>query len=117
MGDDLTDEDIDVLESFTCSMFGYSKVVSINEARYLHFKSKCKPKEAAKPLDCLKNVDLCLLPPCKRVLIYTIWYIVKLYKNAVVADPLADYTLLDHGFELIDGYVKWFDTEQVPQGA
>ena len=52
-GEDLNDEDMDAIESFTCSMFGYSKLTPINEARYLHFKSNCKPKEAAKPLDCL----------------------------------------------------------------
>ena len=120
--EDLSDEDIDAIESFTCSMFGYSKLTSINEARYLHFKSKCKPKEAAKPLDCLKNVDPCLFPPCKQVLMQQIkrsWFIAKLYKNAAVADSLANYTLLDNGFELIDNYVhvKWFDGEQVPQGA
>ena len=112
----MIDEDIDILESFTSSMFGYSKVISINEARYLHFKSKYKPKEAAKPLDCLKNIDLCLFPSCKWVLMEQIkrsWYIAKLYKNAVVADPLANYALLNYGFELIVGYVKWFDTEQV----
>ena len=36
-----------------------------------------------------------------------------------MADPLANYTLLDYGFELFDNYVhvKWFDGEQVPQGA
>ena len=47
------------------------------------------------------------------------WFIAKLYKNAAVADPLANYTLLDYGFELIDNYVnfKWFDGEQVPQGT
>ena len=120
--EDLSGKDIDAIESFTCSMFGYSKLTSINEARYLHFKSKCKPKEAGKPLDCLKNVDPCLFPPCKQVLMQQIkrsWFIAKLYKNAAVADPLANYTLLDYGFELIDNYVriKWFDGEQVPQGA
>ena len=104
--EDLSDEDIDAIESFTCSMFGYSKLTSINEARYLHSKSKCKPKEAAKPFDCFKNVDLCLFPPCKQVLMQQIkisWLyksyikvIVKLYKNAAVADPLANYTLLDY---------------------
>ena len=87
-------------------MFGYSKLTSINEARYLHSKSKCKPKEATKPFDCFKNVDLCLFPPCKQVLMQQIkisWLyksyikvIVKLYKNAAVADPLANYTLLDY---------------------
>ena len=47
------------------------------------------------------------------------WFIEKFYKNAAVADSLASYTLLDNGFELIDNYVhlKWFDSEQVPQGA
>ena len=119
--EDLNDEDIDAIESFTCSMFGYSKLTSINEARYLHFKSKCEPKEATKS-NCLKNVDSCLFPPCKQVLMQQIkrsWFIAKLYKNAAVADPLANYTLLDYGFELIDSYVciKWFDGEEVPQGA
>ena len=50
--EDLIEEYIDVLESFTCFIFGYNKIISVNEARYLHFKSKCKPKEEAKPLDC-----------------------------------------------------------------
>ena len=106
--EDLSNEDIDEIEYFTCSMFGYSKLTSINEARYLHFKSKCKPKEAAKPLDCLKNFDPCLFPPCKQVLMQQIkrsWFIAKLYKNAAVADPLANYTILDYGFELIGNYV------------
>ena len=42
------------------------------------------------------------------------WYIVKLYKKAAVADPLANYTLLDYGFELINSYVGWFDSEHIP---
>ena len=66
-------KDIDALESFTCSIFGYNNLASINDARYLHFKSNCKPKEAATLLDCLKNVDLCLFPPCKRVVIVVIY--------------------------------------------
>ena len=34
-------------------------------------------------------------------------YIVKLYKNAGVANPLANYTLLDYGFELmINNFLK-----------
>ena len=103
-------------------MFGSTKLTSTNEARYLYLKSKHKPKEAAKPLDFLKNVDLCLFPPCKRVLIEQIkisWYVTKLYKNAAVADPLANYIRLDCEFDLIDDYVhvKWFGSEQVSQSA
>ena len=70
--EDLSDKDIDAIGSFTCSMFGYSKLTAVNEAQYLHFKSKCKPKEAAKLLDCFKNVDPCLFPPCKQVLMQQI---------------------------------------------
>ena len=66
-GEDVIDFiDIDGLESFTSSVFDYSKLTSINEVRYLHFMSKCKPKEAAKPLD--QNVNLCLFPPYKMML-------------------------------------------------
>ena len=93
--------------SFTCSMFGYIKLSSINEARYVHFKSKYKPKEAAKPpLCCLKNVDLCLFPPCKRVLMGKIKrsWCSEVVQKCCWADPLANYTLLDYGFELTDGY-------------
>ena len=87
-------------------MLDYSKLGSINEARYLHFKSKCKPKEAAKLLDCIRNVDLYLFSPCKQVLMEQIkrsWYIVKFYRNAALADPV--YNLLDDEFELTDRYV------------
>ena len=35
--EDLIDNNTDVLESFICSMFGYSKLTSINEAWYLQF--------------------------------------------------------------------------------
>ena len=54
-----------------------------------------------------------LLEQIKRSL-----YIVKLCKNATVADPSANYILLDYGFELSDVYVhvKWFYGEQVHQG-
>ena len=83
---------------------GYRELTSRNKARYLHFKSKCKPKEAAKPLECLKNVDPCLFPLCKQVLIQQIkrsWFIAKLCKNAAVADPLANNTLLDYGLNCL----------------
>ena len=110
------------MESFTCTMFGYDKLTSINEARYHYFKSKCKPKETAKPLDFLKHVDPSMFPPCQSVLLEQIkraWLVARLYKNASVADPLENCSLLDFGFELIDNMVqvKWFDGDQVPADA
>ena len=124
MGEEpLTEEDSDVLEAFTCALFGYKKLKSINEARYVHFKSKCKPKNASKPLDFLKNVDPSLFPPCRAVWVEQIkrtWFITRLYKNATDADPVANFSLLDYGFQLMDDgrvHVKWFDGVQVPEEA
>ena len=123
MGDEqLTDEDIDILEAFTCSLFGYKKLKSIDEARYLHFKNKSKPKESRKPLDFLKHVDPSLFPPCRTVLVEQIkrtWFITRLYKYATDAEPLAHYTLLDYGYQLQDGriHIKWFEGLQVPLEA
>ena len=116
---ELTEDDIKVVESYVCSMFGYHKLKSINEARLIHFKSKCKPKETAKPLDSLKNVDPSSFPPCKAVLLQQIrraWYTARLYKNASSEDSSTDFSVLDYGFELIDGYihVRFFEGPQVP---
>ena len=57
-------------------------------------------KEAAKPLECLKNVDPYLFPSCQQVLMQQIkrsWFIARLYKNAAVADPLATILYLNMG--------------------
>ena len=43
--EDLVEEDNDVLESFTCSIFGYSKLASINEARDLQIKISANQKK------------------------------------------------------------------------
>ena len=116
----LTDNDVVLLEEFTCAMFGYTKLSSINEARYSYFKSKCTPKASSKPLDSLKSVDPSLFPPCSSVLLEQMrrtWYIAKLYKNATASDPVEGYTPLDYGFELVHGsiQVRWYCGEQVPR--
>ena len=70
-------------------------------------------------MDSLKSVDPSLFPPCRIVLLQQIrrtWYTAKLYKNATALDPVAGYTSLDYGFELVDGcmQVRWYCGEQVP---
>ena len=85
-----------------------------------YFKSKCKPKERAKPLDFLKPVDPSMFSACQAVLLEQIkwaWLVARLYKNASVTDPLENCSLLDFGYELIDNLVQvnWFDGDQVPE--
>ena len=96
LGDEvLSDDDVSIIEHYSCCLFGYPKIHSINEARYLYFQMKCKPKESEKPLDCIKSVDPSMFPPCRSVLLQQIkraWLISKLYKNAIVAEPLQGVT-------------------------
>lgn len=73
---------------------------------------KCRPKEACKPLDFLKNV-VPIMPEGVPIM----WYITRRYKNATEARPVTDYSLLYYGCELLDRHVHvwWFDGEQVTQ--
>ena len=117
--EELTEDDYAMIEEFTCSMFGYGKLKSINEARFAYFQIKCKPKSSEKPLDCIKSVDPSMFPPCRSVLEQQIkcgWFVTKLYKNSTVSEPLQGICVLDHGYYLVDGriQVKWFEGEQVP---
>ena len=120
LGDrELTDDDMSAIEEYTCSLFGYPKIENINEARYLYFQAKCKPKSTEKPPDCIKSVDPSMFPPCRSVLIQQIrraWLVSKLYKNATMAEPLEGVSALDFGYELVDGtiHIKWFEGDQVP---
>ena len=121
LGDDeLTEDDESIIEEYTCSLFGYPKLDDINEARYLYFRTKCKPKSTEKPLDCIKSVDPSIMfPPCRSVLLQQIrraWLVSRLYKNATVAEPLEGVSPLDFGYELIDGsmHIRWFEGDQVP---
>ena len=41
----MIDQDVDALESFTCSVFGYSKLTSINDAKYLHLRASENQKK------------------------------------------------------------------------
>ena len=43
--EDLIDGGYQCIRILYMLMFGYSKLISINKTRYLHFKSNCKPKD------------------------------------------------------------------------
>ena len=107
------------LEAFTCALFGYPKLQSINEARHAYCQEKCSPDSVSSPLEGLKAVDPSLFPPCQMVLVQQIkrtWLLATLYKNATEADPLGSLTPLDFGYELTEHgmCVNWYDGEQVP---
>ena len=117
----LTQEMFDLLEEFTCCMYGYPKKKKINDARVAHFDKKCKPRETAKPFDAIKSVDPQTFMPCQRVLneqIKRAWYIAHVYKSAADQYPGIDHTPMDFGWVLTNDKehydIKWFEGEQTP---
>ena len=59
-------ETINVLESFTCSMYGHPRQESIDTLQYDLLKKKCDNNSQ---LDSSRSVDLGSLPPCFKTLV------------------------------------------------
>ena len=55
---------VDELEELTCAIYGQRNFSSVDEVRLQKFKEKCGTQSA----DASRNVDLALLPPCKKIL-------------------------------------------------
>ena len=81
----VTDYLIDQLEESTCAIYGNVKFFSVNKLRYFKFKLKCDGKT-----DATKNIDLAVLPLCKKLLIQHIkgvHFQVGIWKNTHEAQP------------------------------
>ena len=92
---------VDELEELTCAIYGQSKFSSVDELRLQKFKEKCGTHSA----DASRNVDLALLPPCKKVLVQHIKrvnYQVAIWKRAHESVPEIPHPC-DHGWVEEDG--------------
>ena len=85
------------------------------------FEAKSKPKNSLKPLGSIKPIDLTSFPPCRKVLdlhMKRAWYIARLYKTAITANPCYEYTPIDFGWRLSVCRnfleIDWFHGDQVP---
>ena len=116
----LTSDVIEIIEEYTCHLYGYTKQVDNHEVIKTNFESKTKPKPSKKRLGCIKSIEPTTFPPCRDVLIQLIkksWFIAKLYKSASLPHPTEDLTPIGFGF-ILDGKflaIKWFEGLQVRQ--
>ena len=116
----LTRDVTEIIEEYTCHLYGYKKQADIHEIIKTHFESKTKPKPSNKPLECIKSIEPTTFPPCGDVLIQRIkrsWFIAKLYKCASLTHPTEDLTPIDFSWILNGKFlaIKWFEGLQVPQ--
>ena len=52
----LTSDAIEMIEEYTCHLYGYTKQANIHEVIKTYFESKTKPKPNNKPLECIKSI-------------------------------------------------------------
>ena len=102
LGDDwnLTEEQITVLERFTCALYGHPRESSINQVRTNIFQKKY--------LKSGKVIDMALLPPCKSVLVLHMKranYVAKIWKSSLTSWLALD-DISEHGW-LPDGSTVW----------
>ena len=53
----LINEIINIIEQFTCHLYGYTKQIEIHEAIKIYYENKTKPKSCQKPLNCIKGIE------------------------------------------------------------
>ena len=46
-----------VIEEYTCPLYGYTKQADIHKVIKTHFENKIKPKPSQKPLECSKSIE------------------------------------------------------------
>ncbi len=114
---DKWDVDDDVyagLEEFTCALYGCPRLKCVNEVRYCKIKAKCDDDNLRK----LHNVDLGLLPPCRRSLIQhvnRVNYQVAIWKRAHEAFPEIPQPDDSHGWDNSKVILEplWFKEDEI----
>jgi hypothetical protein len=112
----------DVLESYTCRLYGVTTTNCVNEARFQLFERKYKTPGSCRhrfsALRKIKGLNSCSMPPCKDTLKEKLMranYVALKWKNAgeeiIENEPPEDHGWLKSG-SLYE--IKWFGGDQIP---
>ena len=117
---DLTDDQFQNLEAFTCLLYGSKSGVntSINKLRYTMFTTRFTPN--GQLLSSESGIDLSLLPPCAsslRMHIKRVNYQCLIWNRAGMTYPSLPEPEDSNGWILCDGMLqcKWTDGDMLPQ--
>jgi hypothetical protein len=95
------------LEAFTCAMYGRKNDTNVDHLRYTILREKSGGRDGK--IDINRNVDLSLLPPCKKSLVQHIHranYQVAIWNRSHIAIQNASKPTEGHGWKLEDGVIK-----------
>ena len=115
---DVSDDDINDLESFTCAIYGRaSKVSKVDDLRYIRINEICTKENNNVPIG---TVDMATLLPCRRSLtqhIRRVNHQVGIWKRAHIAKPSIPKASQGHGWEENGGHMEpvWYEGDALPQ--
>ena len=117
----VTESQVKDLEPFVCAMYGFKKLESVNNCRFQIFKKNFKPKNESEPMEKIKGINACMLPPCFRTLKQTVSranYIASMIKGAHNPNP-TPLNPSGKGFILEDdkNRINWFEGNAVPDAV
>ena len=115
---DISDLTAKEIERFTCTLYGMSKLNSINDVRYALFQQKYAPKRNKTPLEKIQGINPSSMPPCHAVLrnkLLRTNYVASLWKNANKPKPVT-LNAEQHGWVVENGKysINWFQCSQLP---
>ena len=102
-------------------MYGFKKLDSVNDCRFQIFKKNYAPKNESEPMDKIKGINACMLPPCFRTLTQTVSranYVASMIKGAHNPNP-TPLRPSENGFILEDNRysINWFEGSPVPDAV
>lgn len=117
---DIDEKIMDVLEKFTCSLYGMPKLSKVNDVRLALFQQKYAPKHGERqPLDKIHGVNPSNMPPCHAALtnkVHRTNYVANMWKHATTPNP-SELKAEEHGWLLKDNHyaIHWYDGSQLPE--
>lgn len=113
-------ESFNIIQTFTCQLYGLKKLKDVNEARIVIFNKTYKVKNKSQPFSLsVRNYDACNLPPCQSELLQQVLrtrFIACLWSNAHNA-KIIDLLPTDYGWKIVNGKFEmiWFTGDQLPK--
>ena len=115
---DITDDDMDDVESVTCAIYGRAwKVSKVDDLRFIRINEVCAKESRLVPS---ARLDMATLSPCKRSFMQHIRRVnhqVGIWKRAHIPKPSIPKASQGHGWEENGGCMDpiWYEGDSLPR--
>ena len=119
VNDEMTDEIIDYLDDFVCTLYGFPSIHNVYEVRVRIFEHKYASNNEDDPLMSISGMNPSLITPCHNVLLQRnkrANFVAKLWKSINQAVPIQS-NPVGNGRLLKDNVyqIHWYEGDQIPR--